>query len=262
MTVDDPRLKIYHSTYHHKKNIGSLRAARTILPMLLESFEVRSVIDFGCGAGTWLAAAKELGVSDLTGVEGPWAAEWTDDSIIARSDFSLMLQSLEEPVRLTRRFDLAVSLETAEHLTAARASTFVEDLCAASTRILFAAAIPGQGGNNHFNERWPSYWASIFARSRYVPVDCVRLRIWHLAEIPWWYRQNCILYVEENELARIESESDRPLPRASGPLDRIHPDLFASRSRAGAVKTLVKMARHPVTLVRALRADGWLPFTT
>jgi SAM-dependent methyltransferase len=256
MTFEEPHLKVYHPTYHQKKNIGSLRAARTILPILFDSFDVRSVVDFGCGAGTWLAAAKELGVADLTGIEGPWAEEWVDDSILARADFSLTLQSLEEPVRLNRRFDLAVSLETAEHLSARRARSFVEELCAASDRILFAAAIPGQGGNNHFNEQWPSYWASIFARSRYVPVDCIRSRVWNVADIPWWYRQNCILYVQENELARIESESKGSLPRSSGPLDVIHPDLFAGRSRAGSVKTLIKMARHPVTLVRALRADG------
>ena len=255
MSFEDPRLKIYHPTYHQKKNSGSLRAARTVLPILLDRFEVRSVVDFGCGAGTWLAAAKELGVSDLTGIEGPWAETWVDDSILSRADFSLVLQSLEEPVRLARRFDLAVSLETAEHLTASRAQSFVEELCAASTRILFAAAIPGQGGNNHFNEQWPSYWASIFARSRYVPVDCIRSRIWDVADIPWWYRQNCILYVQENELARIESEPNGPLPRSSGPLDVVHPGLFAGKSPAARVQSLVKMARHPVTLVRALRAD-------
>lgn len=255
MSVEELHLKVYHSTYHHKKNTGSLRAARTILPMLFDRFEVRSVVDFGCGAGTWLAAAKELGVTDLTGIEGPWAEDWVDDSIIARADFSLMLQSLEEPVRLARPFDLAVSLETAEHLRTTRAESFVEELCAASTRILFAAAIPGQGGNNHFNERWPSYWASIFARSRYVPVDCIRSRVWNVADIPWWYRQNCILYVQEDELERIESDSNGLLRRSPGTLDMIHPDLFAGRSRAGSVKTLIKMARHPITLVRALRAD-------
>ena len=58
MSFEDPRLKIYHPTYHQKKNSGSLRAARTVLPILLDRFEVRSVVDFGCGAGTWLAAAK------------------------------------------------------------------------------------------------------------------------------------------------------------------------------------------------------------
>lgn len=252
MTTEDPRLRIYHPNYHQEKNAGSLCAARTVLPILFNRFAVRSVVDFGCGAGTWLAAAKELGVTNLTGIEGPWAEKWVDDSIIARADFSLVLESLEQPVRLTRPFDLAISLETAEHLNPTRARTFIQDLCAASTRVLFSAAIPGQGGTNHVNERWPSYWASIFAHSRYVPVDCIRPQIWDTADIPWWYRQNCILYVHENELTRIESESNSSIPLFSVPLDIVHPDLFSTKSHVGRLKTLVKMTRHPVTLVRAL----------
>jgi hypothetical protein len=39
---------------------------------------------------------------------------------------------LEEPICLDKRFDLAVSLEVAEHLTPERAATFIDDICQAS----------------------------------------------------------------------------------------------------------------------------------
>ncbi len=242
--------KIYHPRYHDIKNIGSFNAARKILPILFHAFKIQSVVDFGCAAGTWLAAAKELGATDLTGIEGSWADNWVNDTIISRNDFSLVLQNLEEPVRVTKEYDLAVSLETAEHLRPRRAETFVEDLCAASKKILFSAAIPGQGGNNHFNEQWPSYWTAIFLRFCYVPVDCIRPRIWSDDTIPWWYRQNCLLYVKESDLERVRLEINSSLPPLSGPLDIVHPELFL-QTQTSCIRSL-KANRFPISLFRAL----------
>lgn len=56
-----------------------------------------------------------------------------------------------------RRFDLAMTIEVAEHLTPVRADSFVEDLTRLSDVVLFSAAIPAQGGINHVNEQWQSY---------------------------------------------------------------------------------------------------------
>ena len=64
--------------------------------------------------------------------------------------------------RRTGRFDLAISLEVAEHLAPQRSESLVRDLCALADVVLFAAAVPFQGGAGHVNERWQSWWAQRF----------------------------------------------------------------------------------------------------
>lgn len=58
------------------KNIyykGSSQAADLILPLLFDRLRIESVIDVGCGFGTWLYAARRLGASRTVGVENEWS---------------------------------------------------------------------------------------------------------------------------------------------------------------------------------------------
>ena len=66
--------------------------------------------------------------------------------------------------------------------------------------VLFSAAIPGQRGSQHVNERWQSWWAGRFAEHGFVPIDCVRRRIWSNPSVDWWYAQNIILYASRDQL--------------------------------------------------------------
>jgi hypothetical protein len=118
---------------------------------------------------------------------------------------------------------LAISLEVAEHLPENAADDFVASLVRLAPIVLFSAAAPYQGGQNHVNEQWPGYWAERFAARNYLPVDCIRRRVWENPEVEWWYAQNTFLYVERSRLA-----GDSALMReyeAAGPhaLPLIHP---------------------------------------
>lgn len=121
----------------------TLASARRILRLVQDVVPFTSIADFGCGSGTWLSVAiDEFGVSNAYGIEGPWMTKDALDN----SAITFHPQNLEKPVVLRQSVDLAISLEVAEHLSPARAASFVEDLCAASPCVLFGAAIPGQGG--------------------------------------------------------------------------------------------------------------------
>jgi hypothetical protein len=85
-----------------------------------------------------------------------------------------MAVDLERPFQLKRKFDLVVSLEVAEHLPAHCAEDFVSTLTGLGSVVLFSAAAPHQGGEHHVNEQSPDYWAELFQRRKYVPVDCLR----------------------------------------------------------------------------------------
>jgi hypothetical protein len=134
---------------------------------------------------------------------------------------------LTESLRLERRFDLALSLETAEHLPESRGESFVQDLCRLAPAVFFSAAIPKQGGLDHKNEQWPAYWEERFRACGYTPVDCVRDEVWGDERVLWWYAQNAILFVSEETATRSGLETHPGYGRA---LARVHPALFHTYS--------------------------------
>ena len=62
----------YTSTFYDRQREGSLNSANVILPIVFDLVRPKSVIDFGCGVGTWLATAKQLGAERCVGLEGSW----------------------------------------------------------------------------------------------------------------------------------------------------------------------------------------------
>ena len=169
---DDALRAFYHPHYHDEKATPSRRAAERILPIVFDVVDVQSIVDVGCGPGSWLSVARKLGVRTLTGVEGEWATEWFGgDRRAAADDFDLVFTNLEDELRLPQTFDLAICIEVIEHLSPARGKSLVIDLCRCAPCVLFGAAIPGQRGPNHLNTQWLSHWASCFAACGYRPIS-------------------------------------------------------------------------------------------
>ena len=89
-------------------------------------------------------------------------------------------RDLSQRITIDSKYDLACCLEVAEHLPPERAGSFVEDLTKLAPVVLFSAAIPGQGGDNHVNEMWQHHWARLFAKNGFRAVDYVRPMIWSM----------------------------------------------------------------------------------
>lgn len=199
----------YDDAFYSKQCALSFASAQVILPIVFARYQPTSIVDFGAGVGTFLSAALELGVAktSMLGIEG----DWVQDKHPA--DVPFLYTDLEVQTLLPRRFDLAISLEVAEHLTPARSAGFVDDLCAAADVVLFSAAIPGQGGRNHINERAASYWQAEFARNGYMIRDCIRGPIWGNNTVASWYRQNTFLYLKQGH-GLADAFQNIPLPDA------------------------------------------------
>ncbi|HEV3234434.1 MAG TPA: methyltransferase domain-containing protein, partial [Candidatus Dormibacteraeota bacterium] len=142
-------------------------SAGEVLPMVFELVRPISVVDVGCWTGGWLAVARKLGVSDFLGVDAPM----TDRSKLKIPEANFFPWDLNQPLRLERNFDLAISLEVAEHLGEHRSQAFVESLTSLAPVVLFSAAIPGQGGTGHVNEQWPAYWINRFEARGWTVLD-------------------------------------------------------------------------------------------
>ena len=149
----------------------------------------RGIIDVGCGNGSWLSAVKELGVKEVLGIDGIYVGD--KEIKVDKSEF--LKKDLTIGFDLKKRFDLAISLEVAEHLPENKSDTIVDILVKHSDVILFSAAIPGQGGQYHFNEQWPEYWNKKFRDRGYVAYDILRDQFWDNDNVFWWYKQNILL---------------------------------------------------------------------
>jgi SAM-dependent methyltransferase len=191
------------------------RSAEVIVPLVTALLEPRSVCDVGCGRGIWLSVFQQHGVTDVLGMDG----DYVDQELLEIDRDRFKPVDLEQGVPAAGQFDLAVSLEVAEHLPDSAAAGFVEGLVGLAPAVLFSAAVPGQGGNRHINEQWPDYWRSFFERHGYEPIDCIRPVIWERREVRIWYRQNVLLYatrelIDGNQRLREAHArySDHPLP--------------------------------------------------
>ena len=216
--------RTYDHTFFTNIAGGSQLSARRIVPTVTEWLAPRSVVDLGCGDGSWLAEFRRHGVDDVLGVDGhrlPSSLMQLPPSMFVRSD-------LRRRFSIDRHFDLAISLETAEHLPKARAEDFVGDLVRLAPHVLFSAAIPFQRGTHHVNCQWPDYWQALFARHDFLAFDLLRPAIWDDSSVEFWFRQNIVLYVEaataeRNPLLR------QHLPSGRQPVRRlVHPELCAT----------------------------------
>ena len=216
----------YGSDFFSTHHPGAASSAAVIVPLLLELTGAISVVDVGCGIGTWLAEFAARGMTDSHGFDGAWVKP--EQLVIPCERFTPA--ELGTSVPRQRTFDLAISLEVAEHLPETSADRFVESLTTLAPIVVFSAAIPMQGGTDHVNEQWPGYWAAKFAAHGFAAIDCIRERIWNAPGVEWWYAQNTILYASESAFAR--SAALRTLAAAQGgePRALVHPRCFIAKA--------------------------------
>lgn len=233
--ANHPLARTYDADFYGQLADDVRASATAIVPIVSNLLTPASVLDVGCGHGTWLAEFERNGATDVVGVDGGHV-DATDLDI--RAD-QFQARDLRVPFDLGRRFDLVVSLEVGEHLPAGAAAGFVATLVAHGPAVLFSAAVPFQGGAGHVNERWPSYWAGLFAGHGYKPVDVVRPAVWENERVAFWYAQNTMLY--------LDASTGVTSAVSALPLDVVHPRMHVRDH------TRVKPAPAPPSLTRTLR---------
>lgn len=155
-------LECYDNAFYDTYGNEAKQMAPWFMPLLNEVIPFKSLVDVGCGDNHYTQFLKQNGWdgNHLLGIEG-------SPSACARTD--VFEHDLRTPLTDVREFDIALSLEVAEHIELEYADVFVNNLCALSDVIVMTAAPPGQGGLQHVNEQDAEYWKRLFWDRHYRP---------------------------------------------------------------------------------------------
>lgn len=215
----------YDKGFYQDQQDGSSRSAAIIIPKIFEIYSPASVLDIGCGVGTWLKVFKEKhGVKEVCGVDG----EYVNQDMLQISKDEFVFHNLEQQYTPKKKYDLAISMEVGEHLPETSADKLVAALTQASDFVMFSAALKGQTGTYHINEQYPEYWAKKFTDRGYVCIDHIRKQVWNNRDIEVWYRQNVLLFVKKDVFERDFKNKLGDSQQKTDPdfLTRIHPEMY------------------------------------
>jgi len=230
--------KLYDEDFYEGQIDGSYRSAVAYAQFFSNIFNPKSVVDLGCGRGTWLKAFGECGSENLVGLDG----HWNNQNQMIDQSIKFIATDLNKPIdNIKDRFDLAISVEVAEHLKEESSTTFVRNLTALSDVVMFGAAYENQGGTDHINEQPHTYWAKKFIQDGYTPYDIFRPNMWGNSNIEFWYQQNTFLYVKNtSRINQILSEAGyNPISNLEF-MNCIHPHLYGLWVSKYTPKNLIK----------------------
>lgn len=124
-----------------------------VLTFLSNKFNIKSVIDIGCGPGGMKTFCSDKGIS-WTGVDGDKCVE---EYITYLVDFK------NETLITSDTYDLAWSVEFLEHVYEEYQTNYMK--CFEKAKYVFCtAAPPGKPGHHHVNCRTIEYWIDVFEK--------------------------------------------------------------------------------------------------
>tara|TARA_Y100001968_G_scaffold269324_1_gene260090 strand:- start:49 stop:846 length:798 start_codon:yes stop_codon:yes gene_type:complete len=223
LSKDQINHKLYDENFYKRQIHGSLESAKEYSKYLSNLFNLKSVIDFGCGRGTWLKGFEQIGINKLVGLDG----SWNNQGKILSKKIIFKPIDLNKEIKIEEKFDLALSLEVAEHLKPTSSELFIKSITSSSDLIMFGAAFSGQPGTNHINTRPHSFWANIFADYSFKVYDIFRPKFCGNNKIKPWYQQNTFLYVKAGSKYEkaLKEKNFYPIENIHF-LDLIHPWLY------------------------------------
>ena len=167
------REDIYSSTYYLYVDKEAQKSAYAITQMILMLFSPKSIIDIGCGTGALLNEIRNTLEHASTEKIRCYGLEYSETAIEVCRSRKLNVDKFDIESNLSNIdkvdiYDVAISLEVAEHISPDAGNSLVRLLCAKSKNIVFSAATPGQGGGvDHINEQPHEYWIERFNLFRY-----------------------------------------------------------------------------------------------
>lgn len=213
----------YNDSFYADQMDRSYKSAKKYVEFLSTIYKPNSVVDVGCGRGAWLKAFKENGAEKIVGFDG----DWNHQNKMIDQSIKFYNIDLNKPLVHKEKYELAISLEVAEHLDSSSAQNFIELMTHLSEVVIFSAAYTKQGGINHINEQPNTYWANLFKSYNYFPYDLFRPIFWGNNDIAFWYQQNTFLYIKQDSaIMRLITNAGYCQIENISFMDCIHPYLY------------------------------------
>lgn len=114
----------------------------------------KKIIDFGCSSGLYM---RELQHVDCIGFE------FSDEAVNHALCGNVVQRDLTQPLDVEKKDDtLGICLEVLEHIDDSVWRPVLENITRLCDRVIFSAALPGQGGVGHINCRPKIDWIRRF----------------------------------------------------------------------------------------------------
>lgn len=151
---------MYNADYHQKIELEETPQADRLCDYLNKLFSPSRVIDFGCSSGLYLRPWHLLGV-ETQGLEN--SLEAIDLRVVPSVGYA----DLTKPIRIAKYFpdkpELGLCIEVLEHIDPIFEDAVLDNLCSNTHGpLVFSAAKPGQGGENHVNCQHKEHWICAF----------------------------------------------------------------------------------------------------
>lgn len=155
----------YSEKYYRKHKEIDEKWATPLARLFIRTLGIRSMLDLGCGVGSYLRGALEENLSNVVGVE--MNADLARPFMGAVVSTVAIQGDITKPLDLHGQFDCVLSVETGEHLQPEGTAGFIDNLKSCSSRlIVLTAAPPGQRGTQHINLRPRSEWIAMITEDR------------------------------------------------------------------------------------------------
>ena len=179
----------YSKVFYAWQRIGSHNSAKRILPIVFDAVHPKTVVDVGCGVGTWLDVARSLGASTV-GYEGEWVKSCRRP-IPASTSAPPTSNSACEP---GQTFDLAISMEVAEHLSPSAPTASSPISWRWRRTCCSAPRCPGRAATTTSTSSGRATGPTASPPMATAPRDIVRPAVRDDRRVAYWYRQNAVLY--------------------------------------------------------------------
>lgn len=132
------------------------------LKYMINNYNIKSMLDIGCGPGGQIQAAKALGLEDSMGIDGFPGPKRCKEVEIIIHDFTTGAYNHGDQL-----YDFGWSCEFVEHIYEKYIPNFMNSFRACKY-IIMTYAPPGKGGHHHVNCRKEKYWIDVMQDNNFL----------------------------------------------------------------------------------------------